>query len=198
MGLHSGFAEPVGGEYATPGGAPGRPGRVGRARRAGALLRRPPPGSRSTCRRTPTWSTSACTSCAASTAGSGCSSSSPTVWNREFPRPRTLAAAAHNLPAPSASFVGRAAESGRAARPGRHHRLVTVVGPGGAGKTRLALEVAGDAVAPYADGVWLVDLAAVTDPYLVAVSVAEVLGVRPEPGRPILETIADYVAGPPC
>ena len=70
---------------------------------------------------------------------------------------------------------------------------MTVVGPGGAGKTRLALEVAGDAVAAYADGVWFVDLAAVTDPYLVAVAVAEVLGVRPEPGRPILETIADYV-----
>ena len=72
---------------------------------------------------------------------------------------------------------------------------MTVVGPGGAGKTRLALEVAGEAVGAYTDGVWLVDLAAVTDPYLVPVSVAEVLGVRPEPGRPILETIADFVTG---
>ena len=73
---------------------------------------------------------------------------------------------------------------------------MTVVGPGGAGKTRLALEVAGEAVAAYTDGVWLVDLAAVTDPYLVPVSVAEVLGIRPEPGRPILETIADFVDRP--
>ena len=72
------------------------------------------------------------------------------------------------------------------------HRLITVVGPGGAGKTRLALELAGEVVPNFGDGVWFVDLAAVTDPYLAAVAVAEVLGVRPEPGRPILDTIAEY------
>ena len=70
---------------------------------------------------------------------------------------------------------------------------MSVVGPGGAGKTRLILEVARDLVPNFHDGVWFVDLAAITDSYLVAVAVAEVLGVRPEPGRPIMETLAEYV-----
>ena len=73
-------------------------------------------------------------------------------------------------------------------------RLVNVVGPGGAGKTRLAIEVAAGMVASCPDGVWFVDLAAVTDPYLIGVAVAEVLGVRPEPGRPIVDTVVDFVA----
>ena len=112
---------------------------------------------------------------------------------RDFPRPRTIAAAPHNLPAPAASFVGREAECRKVHKLLDHHRLVNVVGPGGAGKTRLALEVARDLVPNFHDGVWFVDLAAITDPYLVAVAVAEVLGVRPEPGRPIMETLAEYV-----
>ncbi|MGE5830781.1 MAG: ATP-binding protein, partial [Micromonosporaceae bacterium] len=111
---------------------------------------------------------------------------------RQFPRPRTLAAAPHNLPVPAASFIGRGGERDELRARLDRHRLVTVVGPGGAGKTRLCLEVAGEAVPGYTDGVWFADLAAVSDPYLVAVAVAEAMGVRPEPGRPILETLADY------
>src|SRR5262249_49771490 len=114
---------------------------------------------------------------------------------RDFPRPRTLAAVPHNLPAASASFIGRTAERLDPCAPIPAPRLVPAGRPGGAGKTRLALEVAGESVATYPDGVWLVDLAAATDTYLVPVSVAEVLGIRPEPGRPILETISDFVAG---
>ncbi len=73
---------------------------------------------------------------------------------------------------------------------------MTVVGPGGAGKTRLAVEVAADTVGSFDDGVWFVDLAAITDPELVAVSVASVMGVRPEPGRPSLDTLAEYAGDP--
>src|SRR5262249_36567036 len=74
------------------------------------------------------------------------------------------------------------------------HRLVTVVGAGGAGKTRLAVELAGDLVDRYPDGVWFVDLAAVSDPGLVDVSVAATMGLRPEPGRPLADTLADHAA----
>src|SRR5690606_5084486 len=83
---------------------------------------------------------------------------------RNFPRPRTPSAAAHNLPAPPSSFVGRAVEREELREMLASRRLVSVVGPGGAGKTRLAIEVAGSMVPACPDGVWFVDLAAVTDP----------------------------------
>jgi predicted ATPase/class 3 adenylate cyclase len=193
MGLHSGFAEPVGGEYATP--EVHRASRVASAAHGGQILCSGP------------------TARLAVDLPEGASLLDLGLYQlrgfdgrerlfqlvadgleRVFPRPRTLAAATHNLPVPSASFVGRACERVALHELLANRRLVTVVGPGGAGKTRLALEVAGDTVPAVGDGVWFVDLAAVTDPYLVAVAVAEVLGVRPEPGRPILDTIGEYVA----
>jgi predicted ATPase/class 3 adenylate cyclase len=192
MGLHSGYAEPCAGEYATP--EVHRAARVAAAAHGGQIL------------------------CSGSTARLASDLPSGTALldlglfqlrgfdgrerlfqllaadlDREFPRPRTLAATPHNLPVPAASFIGRSAERTELRELMAARRLVTVVGAGGAGKTRLALEVAGAAIVAFSDGVWFVDLASLTDPYLVAVSVAEVLGVRPEPGRPILETIADHI-----
>lgn len=123
---------------------------------------------------------------------------------RQFPRPRTLDAAAHNLPTAVTSFVGRQRERERLRTMVDEHRLVTVVGAGGAGKTRLAIETAREMVplagdrcgtSPYPDGVWFVDLAPVTDPGLVAFAIAAVLGLRPEPGRPIMDTLEEYTAG---
>ena len=111
-----------------------------------------------------------------------------------FPRPRTELAAPHNLPAPITSFVGRQQERQRLTDLLAEHRMVTVVGAGGSGKTRLAVEVAAGRVDSYPDGVWFVDLAAVTDPGLVVVTLAATLGLRPEPGRPVLDTLAEYVA----
>ncbi len=113
---------------------------------------------------------------------------------RQFPRPRTQDATPHNLPGTATSFVGRAAEQRELSDLVDAHRLVTVVGPGGAGKTRLAVEVAGARVDGYPDGVWFVDLAAVTDPGLVAVALAATLGLRPEPGRQVVDTVAEYAA----
>ena len=78
------------------------------------------------------------------------------------------------------------------------NRLVSVVGPGGAGKTRLALEVASNHIADNPDGVWFVDLASVTDPGLVAVSVAAALGLRPEPGRAVVDTLREFTAERTC
>jgi predicted ATPase/class 3 adenylate cyclase/DNA-binding CsgD family transcriptional regulator len=100
----------------------------------------------------------------------------------------------HNLPSQATSFVGRAAELAelRALMAGGS-RLVTITGPGGIGKSRLAVQVAADALDGAGDGVWLVELAPVAEPELVARTVAAVLRVREEPGRPVLDTLADAV-----
>ena len=74
------------------------------------------------------------------------------------------------------------------------YRLVTVTGPGGAGKTRLAGEVAGRVAGRFADGVWLAELAAVRDPALVPAVVAAALGVREQPGVPAAEALARVLA----
>ena len=100
----------------------------------------------------------------------------------------------HNLPSQATSFVGRAAELAelRSLVSGGS-RLVTIAGPGGIGKSRLALQVAAEAVDGAGDGVWLVELAPVAEPELVARTVAAVLQVREEPGRPMLDTLVDAV-----
>ncbi|GAB3797496.1 ATP-binding protein [Micromonospora zhanjiangensis] len=113
---------------------------------------------------------------------------------RQFPRPRTAEAVPHNLPTQITSFVGRRTERTALDRLVKAHRLVTVVGAGGAGKTRLAVELASGVVESYPDGVWFVDIAPVTDPGLVAFAVAAVLGLRPEPGRPMVDTLVEYAA----
>ncbi|MEV6495187.1 adenylate/guanylate cyclase domain-containing protein, partial [Actinoplanes sp. NPDC051633] len=112
---------------------------------------------------------------------------------RNFPRPRTPGAPTNNLPAPVTSFLGRRAEIRDLTELIGPHRLVTVAGAGGAGKTRLALAAAEMLLTGYPDGVWQVDAAATPMP--AADAVAAALGLRPEPGRPVLETIAEQCAG---
>ena len=77
-------------------------------------------------------------------------------------------------------------------------RLLTLTGAGGAGKTRLALQLAADLLERFADGVWWVDLAPVSDPQLVAEALAGVLGVRPLPGMSMLDACANYLAVGAC
>jgi predicted ATPase/two-component SAPR family response regulator len=72
-------------------------------------------------------------------------------------------------------------------------RLLTLTGPGGCGKTRLALAVANDLVEEFEDGVWLVELASLSDPALVPQAVASALGVREQPRRPMTETLLDHL-----
>jgi predicted ATPase/class 3 adenylate cyclase/DNA-binding CsgD family transcriptional regulator len=100
-----------------------------------------------------------------------------------------------NLPAQVSSFIGREAEVVAVRRLVGGARLVTLTGAGGAGKTRLGLQVAAGLADGMGDGVWFVDLAPLQDPDLVAVTVAHVLGIRQEPGRPVQETLVDAVAG---
>ena len=100
----------------------------------------------------------------------------------------------HNLPSQATSFVGRAAELAelRSLVPGGS-RLVTIAGPGGIGKSRLALQVAAEALDGTGEEVWLVELAPVAEPELVARTVAAVLQVREEPGRLMLDTLVEAV-----
>ena len=107
----------------------------------------------------------------------------------EFPPLRSLAASRHNLPTQLTRFVGREREMVAVGELLSRQRLVTLVGPGGAGKTRLSLQLAADRAEQFADGVWLVELAPLTDPSLVPQTVALVLGVREEPGRALHEAL---------
>ena len=97
----------------------------------------------------------------------------------------------HNLPLQLTSFVGREQELGEVAGLLAAHRLVTLTGVGGTGKTRLALQVAAEALPAYPDGAWLAELAALRDPALVPQAVAGAVGVREEPGRALLATLTD-------
>ncbi|MFD0145063.1 MULTISPECIES: ATP-binding protein [unclassified Streptomyces] len=99
-----------------------------------------------------------------------------------------------NLPAELNVFVGRAAEQDRVTRLLEASRLVTVVGVGGVGKTRLALRAAGAVEKRYADGVWLADLSVLPDPELVAFALVEALGLTDHTMRTPAETLTDHLA----
>jgi predicted ATPase/DNA-binding CsgD family transcriptional regulator len=98
-----------------------------------------------------------------------------------------------SLPAPVSTFIGRDGELAEVRLLVSGSRLVTLTGAGGAGKTRLALQVAAGLADGAGDGVWFVDLAPLQDPGLVEVAVADVLGVRQEPGRPVLDTLVEAI-----
>ena len=100
----------------------------------------------------------------------------------------------HGFPAVLTSFVGRAGPVREVAGLLEEYRLVTVTGPGGVGKTRLAGEVAGLVAARFADGVWLAELAPVRDPARVAAAVAVALGVREQAGEPAAVALARVLA----
>ncbi len=99
----------------------------------------------------------------------------------------------HNLPALVTGFVGRAAEQAAVGALLERARLVTLWGPGGVGKTRLAFMAASAQAAHAPDGVWLVELAALQEPALVTALVAEALGVREEADRPLLATLIGWI-----
>jgi predicted ATPase/DNA-binding CsgD family transcriptional regulator len=102
----------------------------------------------------------------------------------------TSATGARRFPAALTSFVGRAAEVAEVAELLGEYRLVTVTGPGGMGKTRLAGEVARHVASRFADGVRLVELASVQDPALVAATVSVALGVGQAPGESLADSLA--------
>ncbi len=110
-----------------------------------------------------------------------------------FPPLRSLDFLPNNLPVQLTSFIGREREVAEVKRLQLTTRLLTLTGAGGAGKTRLALQVAAEVLEDFKDGVWLVSLAALADPALVPQAVASALGVPEQPVHPLSETLAGYL-----
>jgi predicted ATPase/class 3 adenylate cyclase len=113
--------------------------------------------------------------------------------DNDFPDLRTLDSSRTNLPAQLTSFVGRERELGELQELARAHRLVTVIGTGGTGKTRLMLQASAELVGEQADGVWLVELAPISDPDLIVQAVARGLGIREDQSRPLIDTVIDFL-----
>jgi predicted ATPase/class 3 adenylate cyclase len=112
----------------------------------------------------------------------------------EFPRPRTLHLT--NLPVPATEFLGRDGELIDVTEKLRNGaRLLTLTGPGGTGKTRLALQAASEVADEFADGVWWVPLAALRDPGLLLRHTARTLDVVEQPDRPLDEVLAELLGG---
>jgi predicted ATPase/class 3 adenylate cyclase len=111
----------------------------------------------------------------------------------EFPPLRTPDARPNNLPAQMSSFVGRdeAIREVQAALEGT--RFLTLTGPGGTGKTRLALEIGNRQLPVFVDGVWFVDLSAVTDPSVVPTEIAIAIGATRDPGEPVLQCLEEHL-----
>ena len=113
----------------------------------------------------------------------------------EFPPLRALDASPGNLRAATTSFIGRESEVAEVQAAVKAHRLVTLTGVGGVGKTRLAVEVAARLVDEFPDGVWFFELAAVTDPAAVPDAVVAVLGITQQPGQDVTESVASALEG---
>jgi predicted ATPase/DNA-binding SARP family transcriptional activator len=111
----------------------------------------------------------------------------------EFPALRAPTAVRTNLPSSRSAFIGRTAALSEVQSALRQARLVTLVGAGGAGKTRLAFEVGAGMLDQYADGVWLVELASIVDPELVVAAAAEDLGVPRRPTQGLMESVLDHL-----
>ncbi len=111
----------------------------------------------------------------------------------EFPPLRSLGAMPTNLPAQVSSFVGREVEIASVRAAMSEHRLVTLTGAGGCGKTRLALQAAADDLELHPDGVWCAELAAVGHGSDICQAIAAVFGLREEFGRPLIDTLVEQM-----
>jgi predicted ATPase/class 3 adenylate cyclase len=112
----------------------------------------------------------------------------------DFPRIRSLEAVPNNFPEQLTSFVGRERELAEVIGLIEENRLVTLTGVGGVGKTRLAVQAAAESAEGFADGVFLVELAAIEDPSLLIRAVAGSVGLIEQPTRPLLDTMLDHLA----
>ncbi len=111
----------------------------------------------------------------------------------EFPPLRSMASTPNNLPQQVNSFVGRDHDMAQVQQLLANSHLLTLLGMGGLGKSRLSVQVAAVALDNYPDGVWFVELAALSDPRLVPQALASVLGVKEEPGGTVMDAVAQFV-----
>lgn len=112
----------------------------------------------------------------------------------DFPPIRSLDTRRGNLPEPVTSFVGREGELAEIPEILAKTRLLTLTGPGGSGKTRLSIQVGSELQDAFEDGVFFVPLASIEEPDLVVPTIAEVLGVEEDPGRPAIDTLIERIA----
>ncbi|MEO6053113.1 MAG: adenylate/guanylate cyclase domain-containing protein [Chthoniobacterales bacterium] len=113
----------------------------------------------------------------------------------DFPPPRSMEVLPNNLPVQTTSFIGRVRELEEVRHLLEGTHLLTLVGTGGTGKTRVALETGAALINEFRDGVWLAELAPLTDPARIPEIVANTLGVREEPERPLQETLINFLKG---
>ena len=111
------------------------------------------------------------------------------AWTEEFGSLRSLAAFKHNLPLQLTSFVGRKQELKDIRQLLTQTRLLTLLGSGGCGKTRLSLQMAAEVTDEYPNGVWFVELAPIAEGELVTRAIANAMGIKEEPGREVLQTL---------
>jgi predicted ATPase/DNA-binding winged helix-turn-helix (wHTH) protein len=110
-------------------------------------------------------------------------------------QPSPISSRRHNVPSRLTSFVGHENDLARCAQSLETNRLLTVTGAGGLGKTRLSLELADDLLSAFADGIWLVELAPLSDGRLVTQAVASALGIVEQAGTSLLDTVLKYASG---
>jgi predicted ATPase len=111
----------------------------------------------------------------------------------EFPSLRTAPTHPNNLPMQLTSFVGREKELTDIQRLLLDTHILTLIGPGGTGKTRLSIQVASALLDRFPHGLWLVELAPILDPLLVPRTTAMTMGLRDEPQRPVIDMLCDYL-----
>ncbi|MGE5375943.1 MAG: adenylate/guanylate cyclase domain-containing protein, partial [Bacteroidota bacterium] len=112
-----------------------------------------------------------------------------------FPPLKTLDSFPNNLPMQLTSFIGREREILQVKQELNGHRLVTLTGAGGTGKTRLSLQVAADLLDQFPDGIWFVELALLTDPDMIPSTILSTIGINEQAGRPPIELLKEYLRG---
>jgi hypothetical protein len=110
-----------------------------------------------------------------------------------FPPLKTLDSFPNNLPIQLTSFIGRENEIAEVKQELEAHRLVTLTGSGGTGKTRLSLQVAADLLEKFDHGIWFVELAPLTDPELIPQTILSTIGIQEQPGKIPLEVLKEYL-----
>jgi predicted ATPase/class 3 adenylate cyclase/DNA-binding CsgD family transcriptional regulator len=118
----------------------------------------------------------------------------PDLVNDFLPLRVAKAVISQRLPVQFTSFVGREADIAQVRDLVTQNRMVTLTGAGGVGKTRMAIQIAGQSVNEFADGIWYVDLAPITDPDLVPITATRALGLPDQPGRSTMDTLSRFVA----
>jgi predicted ATPase/class 3 adenylate cyclase len=111
----------------------------------------------------------------------------------DFPPLQSLKTIPNNLPVQLTSFIGRDKELVEIKQALAEHRLVTLTGSGGAGKSRISLQVASDSLEQFANGIWLAELAPLTEPDLIPQTILAAAGIQPQQGHTALESLIDFL-----